>query len=66
MFAVQIVELGPPLVVGVGHLAVDVVEELASDGGAAGRAGVGQGPAIRLSNGYIILFLKKYIVIVLI
>ena len=52
MFAVQIVELGPPLVVGVGHLAVDVVEELASDGGAAGRAGARQGPAIRFYNGY--------------
>ena len=47
MFAVQIVELGPPLVVGVGYLAVDVVEELAPDGSAAGRAGVRQGPENR-------------------
>ena len=37
VFAVNIVELGPPLVVRVWHLSVDVVEELASDGGAARR-----------------------------
>ena len=45
MFAVQVVELWLPLVVGERHLAVDVVEELATDGGAPGR-GAREGAAI--------------------